>query len=85
MAFTHRFDPTVLREYDIRGIVGATLHAADAHAIGQAFGTMVVAQGGKRVVLEQGLADDAADVVFAQDGGVETVGEAHRARLTRSS
>ena len=23
MAFSHRFDPTTLREYDIRGIVGA--------------------------------------------------------------
>ena len=26
MAFSHRFDPTVLREYDIRGIIGRTLH-----------------------------------------------------------
>ncbi len=26
MAFTHRFDPTTLREYDIRGMVGRTLH-----------------------------------------------------------
>ena len=29
----------ILREYDIRGIVGETLHAADARAIGRAFGT----------------------------------------------
>ncbi len=27
---THRFDPTSLREYDIRGIVGKTLGPADA-------------------------------------------------------
>ena len=33
----HRFDPTILREYDIRGIVGQTLTTADAHAIGRAF------------------------------------------------
>ena len=26
----HRFDPTILREYDIRGIVGETLFPADA-------------------------------------------------------
>ena len=26
MAFSHHFDPTTLREYDIRGIVGRTLH-----------------------------------------------------------
>ncbi len=37
----HVFDPTILREYDIRGIVGDTLHAADATAIGRAFGTIV--------------------------------------------
>ena len=41
MSFSHNFDPTVLREYDIRGIVGRTLHAADAFAIGRCFGTMV--------------------------------------------
>ena len=45
MAFRHRFDPTSLREYDIRGVVGRTLHAADAFAIGRCFGS-VVAQGG---------------------------------------
>jgi phosphomannomutase len=41
MAFSHHFDPTVLREYDIRGIVGRTLHPADAFAIGRVFGSMV--------------------------------------------
>src|SRR5580693_6101339 len=41
MSFSHRFDPTVLREYDIRGIVGTTLHPADAFAIGRCFGSMV--------------------------------------------
>ena len=42
MAFSHHFDPTVLREYDIRGIVGRTLHPADAFAIGRVFGSMLV-------------------------------------------
>ena len=28
----HRFDPTILREYDIRGVVGETLREADAAA-----------------------------------------------------
>ncbi|MFQ5467099.1 MAG: phosphomannomutase, partial [Kiloniellaceae bacterium] len=45
----HRFDPTVLREYDIRGIVGETLHAADARALGRAFGTLVRRDGGGKV------------------------------------
>ena len=37
----HRFHPTVLREYDIRGTVGETLFAADARALGQAYATML--------------------------------------------
>jgi phosphomannomutase len=47
----HKFDSTILREYDIRGVVGKTLHPADANAIGRAFGTMVRRNGGKRVAL----------------------------------
>jgi phosphomannomutase len=49
MSFSHRFDPTVLREYDIRGIVGRTLTATDAFAIGRVFGSIVARGGGKRV------------------------------------
>jgi phosphomannomutase len=37
----HRFNPTSLREYDIRGIVGETLGEADAYAVGRTFGTLV--------------------------------------------
>jgi phosphomannomutase len=47
----HVFDPTILREYDIRGIVGETLTAADAHALGRAYATMLRAAGGRRVCL----------------------------------
>ncbi|MEQ9347211.1 MAG: phosphomannomutase/phosphoglucomutase [Thalassospira sp.] len=47
----HNFDRSVLREYDVRGVVGDTLHAADANALGKAFGTMVRRSGGKRVAL----------------------------------
>jgi phosphomannomutase len=47
----HQFDPTVLREYDIRGVVGHTIHAADARAIGRTFGTLVRRKGGKRVAV----------------------------------
>ena len=43
----HRFDPTILREYDIRGVVGDTLHEADARAIGRAFGTIARQKGGQ--------------------------------------
>jgi len=37
----HALHTSILREYDIRGIVGETLHAADAYVIGQAFATLV--------------------------------------------
>ena len=37
----HTFDPTVLREYDIRGIIGETLGPDDARAIGRGFGTLL--------------------------------------------
>lgn len=45
-AFAHRFDPTILREYDVRGIVGETLSAADAYALGRALGTIAREDGG---------------------------------------
>ncbi|MDR3539070.1 MAG: phosphomannomutase/phosphoglucomutase [Acetobacteraceae bacterium] len=51
MAFSHRFDPTSLREYDIRGIVGQTLQPADAFAIGRVFGSIVARAGGKTVAV----------------------------------
>jgi phosphomannomutase len=43
---THHFDPTIMREYDIRGIVGETLFAADAEALGRVFGAMLQRGGG---------------------------------------
>jgi phosphomannomutase len=46
MTFRHDFDPTSLREYDIRGIVGRTLTADDAFAIGRCFGTIIAREGG---------------------------------------
>src|SRR5438270_2043431 len=48
---SHRFDPSILREYDIRGVVGKTLFAADAHALGRAFATTVAQAGGKKVAV----------------------------------
>ena len=50
MTDTHKFDPTVLREYDIRGIVGDTLTVEDARALGRAFGSMIAEQGGNHEV-----------------------------------
>jgi phosphomannomutase len=47
----HRFDPTILREYDIRGVVGETLHEADARAIGRGFATIVAESGGRSIAV----------------------------------
>jgi phosphomannomutase len=51
MTFSHKFNASSLREYDIRGIVGDTLLEADAFAIGRTFGSIVADAGGKRVVV----------------------------------
>ena len=48
---SHEFDPTSLREYDIRGIIGETLGADDARAIGRTFGSMLREAGGSRVAV----------------------------------
>src|SRR5438874_13101156 len=75
---SHRFDPSILREYDIRGVVGKTLFAADAHALGRAFAITVAQAGGKKVAvgndgrltapeLEAALVDGLAE------GGVDVV------------
>jgi phosphomannomutase len=47
----HQFHPTVLREYDIRGIIGETLGTADAYAIGRGFATLLRKAGGSRVAV----------------------------------
>lgn len=48
---SHIFHPTMLREYDIRGVVGDTLSADDARAIGRSFATMIARAGGRRVAV----------------------------------
>jgi phosphomannomutase len=47
----HRFDPTILREYDIRGVFGETLFPADAAALGRAFGSTLRRRGGRIVAV----------------------------------
>jgi phosphomannomutase len=51
MSDTHSIDPTILREYDIRGIVGKSLSSDDVRALGRAFGSIVVRGGGATVVV----------------------------------
>lgn len=51
MAFSHAFNPTSLREYDIRGVVGKTLTETDGFAIGRTFGSMIARKGGSIVAV----------------------------------
>jgi phosphomannomutase len=48
---SHQFHPTVLREYDIRGIIGETLSAEDAYAIGRGFATLLKKGKGRKVAV----------------------------------
>lgn len=48
---SHQFDETVLREYDIRGIIGETLGPDDARAIGRSFATLLREAGGTKVAV----------------------------------
>jgi phosphomannomutase len=47
----HQFNPTILREYDIRGIVGDTLNEADAYALGRTFAAKARDEGARRIAV----------------------------------
>lgn len=49
MAEQHTFDPNILREYDIRGIVGDSLTEDTAYFVARALGTKISASGGSSV------------------------------------
>jgi phosphomannomutase len=48
---THNFNPTILREYDIRGIVGDTLTEDDAYALGRTFASQAREEGARRIAV----------------------------------
>ncbi|MEO7634766.1 MAG: phosphomannomutase, partial [Sphingomicrobium sp.] len=48
---THKFHPSILREYDVRGIVGDTLSAADARALGRSYGALAIGEGARRIAV----------------------------------
>ncbi|HEX8486683.1 phosphoglucomutase/phosphomannomutase PgmG [Sphingomonas sp.] len=51
MSTPSHINPGALREYDVRGIVGTTLDARDAYAIGRGFATCIRRGGGTRVAV----------------------------------
>src|SRR3954466_2792676 len=48
---THQFNRTILREYDIRGIVGDTLNEADAYALGRTYAAIARDEGARRIAV----------------------------------
>ncbi|HYC94812.1 MAG TPA: phosphomannomutase/phosphoglucomutase [Sphingomicrobium sp.] len=48
---SHQFNRTILREYDVRGIVGSTLTEADAYALGRSYAALATSEGAKRVAV----------------------------------
>jgi phosphomannomutase len=48
---THQFHRTILREYDIRGIVGDTLTEADAYALGRTYAAIALEEGASRIAV----------------------------------
>lgn len=48
---SHQFHRTILREYDVRGIVGSTLTADDARALGRSYAALAVSEGSTKVAV----------------------------------
>ncbi|MBB3347509.1 MULTISPECIES: phosphoglucomutase/phosphomannomutase PgmG [unclassified Sphingomonas] len=75
---SHRFDPVILREYDVRGTVGTNLSDADAYAVGRSFATRLRRAGGTSVAVgydgrTHSPALEAALVRGLSEGGVDVV------------
>jgi len=75
---THQFNRTILREYDIRGIVGDTLDETDAYALGRTFAAKARDEGAKRIAVgrdgrtHSGMLE-AALVRGLTEGGIDVV------------
>ena len=48
---TYQFNRTILREYDVRGIVGETLNPDDAYALGRSYAALAVSEDATRVAV----------------------------------
>ena len=75
---SHQFNRTILREYDIRGIVGDTLTEADAYALGRTYAALAHDEGAGRIAVgrdgrtHSGMLE-AALVRGLTEGGIDAV------------
>ena len=70
----HRFDPSVLREYDVRGIVGETITTADAFALGRAFGSFARRRGAAALAVGYDGRHSSPDLAAALSEGLAASG-----------
>ena len=66
----HNFNPTILREYDIRGIVGDTLTEADAYALGRTFAAKALNEGARTLAVGRDGRTHSAMLEAALIGGL---------------
>ena len=79
----HKFHPSILRAYDIRGVYNKTLFDIDAFFIGKAFGSFLINEGKKIIVVARdcrisspdlkkeliaGLADSGLEIIYIGSG-----------------
>ncbi|WP_336945539.1 phosphomannomutase/phosphoglucomutase [Asaia sp. HN010] len=72
--FRHEFHPSILREYDIRGMVGKTLFENDAQALGVVFASVLREQGRDHVVVGHDGRDSSPGLEQALVGGLVSGG-----------
>jgi phosphomannomutase len=74
----HTFNPTILREYDIRGIVGDTLTDQDAYGLGRGFAALAGEAGVQRIAVGRDGRTHSEELELAlirglNDGGVDVL------------
>lgn len=74
MMTTHSLHRSILREYDIHGVIGETLNNSDAYAIGKAFGTMIKRKNGKTVCVGYDGRLSSPDMTHAVVDGLVSTG-----------
>ncbi|MBB46205.1 MAG: phosphomannomutase [Rhodospirillaceae bacterium] len=79
MSIKHYFHESLLREYDIRGIVNETLFEADAFIIGKIFGTRVLENNGRSVAIGRDGRHSSIKMETALVEGLQSAGvDAHK-------
>ncbi|CAI3957460.1 Phosphomannomutase (ManB) (PDB:6MNV) [Commensalibacter communis] len=74
MEHQRNIDSSILREYDIRGVYDKTFFIEDAYAIGRAFGSLIVRNNGKKVVVSYDGRVSSPDLEAALVDGLKKCG-----------